>query len=353
MSNRVEQDTQIAVVVHSTTLDDPTNNVISEIVPRSQLPVAGSTSVVTISEEPTGKVYTETDFVQGPVVKRGPIVVVENLDSFDNFKRYIKGKFCYDSTPLDQAVVVGKKNRKAFRVDMWTLMEHRSVEWKTRPYRNESVPSKGVDNVFDWTNFSFDTPPTIISKDRIRSHVLTDTQRKTMCSLCNGQGKQHCTSCNGVGNIASGPRSTRCSRCHGAGKLNCAQCAASGHLLSWAVMAIKWHTIHSVGVYQNTFLPEEIIRRIPNKSIFYENDMKWTNDVFLLHYGNLYKTITENSPVDFGLGIQQQYQDYHLAKLENSMIIRQLKCLIREVDIIETDYKLDGYVNTSEQNKGE
>jgi len=353
MSNRVGADDQNDVVVHSTTDKNPAGyNAVSVIVSQTPLPVTDLKTRVSTPINPSGKQYQPTDFVVGQIVPIGLPVVVTNLDSFDHFKQYIQSKCCYNSAPLDQAIVVVKKNRNAFQVDMWTLMEHRSIEWKTRPYRGESVPGIHIDNVFNWKDFPFDTPSTAIPKKRTRSHTLTDTQHKIMCSSCNGQGKQHCSSCNGTGNVARAQGTLRCSHCHGKGNVNCDKCATSGYLLSWAIMTMTWHTLHSIGIYQNTFLPEKIIRKIPGKPTFYENDMEWTNDIFLLNYGNLYRIITEKSSLDFGQGIQQQYQNCHFAKLTNSMLIRKLKCLIRKVDIIETNYKLDGYVNKSERNRG-
>jgi hypothetical protein len=117
-------------------------------------------------------------------------------------------------------------------------------------------------------------------------------------------------------------------------------------------MKLTWYSIRSTDFYQNSFLPKDIIYSIPNKSPLYENDCDWTNDIFLVNYGNLYKSVIEKSPLDFGQGIQQQYQDKHFAKLKPNMTIRRLKCLIRQVDIVETDYKLDRYRNQVEPHIG-
>ncbi len=42
--------------------------------------------------------------------------------------------------------------------------------------------------------------------------------------------------------------------------------------------------------------------------------MMMTNDTFLTSYADLFRIISENSPVRFEKGIQQQYQDNHFIK---------------------------------------
>jgi hypothetical protein len=297
--------------------------------------------------------YDPTNFVALPQATGPVIPPLVDPNNFDHFKRYAKSKLCYNAAILDQATAVERTERIAFQVDMWSLMEHRSVEEHTKPYDDfESVPGQDIGNLFDWDDFPFEPPSTIIEGQRSKSHPLSKTQRKVACPLCDAEGKQQCSSCNGRGQILANNKTSQCSRCRGKGKIKCTKCAGSGYLLSYYEMKITWETIHSIGWYQNSFLPDKIIQRMPNKDTFFDANLHWTNDIFLTSYGNLFQTILQESPVKFEKNVQQQYQDGHFAKLKDATVMRRLKCLIRYVNISQTDYQLDGYVNKEERNKG-
>jgi hypothetical protein len=232
-------------------------------------------------------------------------------------------------------------------------MEHRSVKECTKPYDDyEVTPGKDIGNLFDWDDFPFDTPSTVIEGQRNKSHPLAETQRKVACPSCDTKGKEPCSSCNGQGKIRANNQLSQCSRCRGKGEVKCNRCAASGYLLAYYEMKITWETLHSVRWYQNSFLPEKIIRQMPDKDIFYEANLNWTNDIFLTSYGNLFQTIVEDSPYRFEKHVQQQYQDGHFSKLKDATLMRRLKFLIRYINIKQTDYVLDGYINKEDRNKG-
>jgi len=120
-------------------------------------------------------------------------------------------------------------------------------------------------------------------------------------------------------------------------------------------LTVEWNTKKTVSPYQNTFLPEKKIRRRLKKKIFFDADREWDNHIFLTNYPNLYETIAICSPPNlakkFGQDIQKQYQT-HFAALKPSQKMRKMKILIRKVDIIETDYQLEGYTNKSGTHKG-
>lgn len=296
--------------------------------------------------------FQTTDFV--PMV--GPLNQTPTLPadpySLSHFQLYIKSKPCYNATPVADAKILKSQERIAYRVDLWTLMEHRSIVWKERPYRDESVPGQAVLDIFNVKDLPFETPGTVVKGTLKIEHPLEHTQRKIMCPLCTGKGSTPCSPCYGQGQVI--PRNnnrTQCSKCHGQGKLNCTKCKGSGFLLTFAVLTVGWNTIHTEACYQNTFLPEKLILKRLKKSVFYDEDKEWNNSLFLTGLGALYDTISAQSPPDlakkFGQDIQKQYQT-HFARLKDQMMIRRIKCLIRQVEIIEVDYQLKGYVNKSE-----
>jgi hypothetical protein len=319
------------------------------IIPSGQEIAVLDSTQVAISSNSLHSQYDITKFVSVPTGPSVPSVV--DRTNFDHFKRYVKNKWCYDSAILDTAVVGEGIERMAFQVDIWSLMEHRSISQRQRPYNGESAPGKRYKNIFDLTDSDIQTPSTIIKGERTKSYPLKETQTKQKCRFCNTEGKQQCSSCNGRGIIIKNNNTNQCSHCRGRGLINCNQCNSAAYLLVYDEVKVTWHTIHSVDYYQNTFLPTNMIQKMPDKPIFYDGSCEWTNDIFLTSFGELYRVIGD-SPVHFEKGIQQQYQDKHFIKLEPSSVIRRLKCLIRYIEIRETDYKLDGHINETERNKG-
>jgi hypothetical protein len=301
--------------------------------------------------------FHPTDFVSVSDLPNPVETLVIDPYNFSHFQLYVKNKLCYDSAPIATAKVLKTEVRVAYRIDIWTLMEQRSVKWEERPYDGESVPGKPLGNLRELKNLPFDPPQTDIERTITQSCPLEETERKVTCNLCSGKGKLQCTSCYGQGYvIARNSGNTQCSRCHGAGKLDCKKCKGSGSLITWAVLTCKWDTIHSKSCCQNTFLPEDMILKRLKKKTFFDDDREWNGSLFLTNYGTLYERISACIPPDlakkFGQDIQKQYQT-HLARLRESMLIPRLKCLIRQVDIIETDYQLEGYVNKSDRHNGE
>ena len=361
----VESNNQLAVPA---TLDDTVESSDQKSVVASQnaamnfndlLPVVAVRDKIIISRNQLPAVpvqFQTTDFVS--IVGRLDQTSTLPADpySLSHFQLYVKDKACYNATPVTNAKIVQAQERVAYRVDLWTLMEHRSVEWKEKPYRGESATGQPLLDIFNLKDLPFETPATVIRGTQKVSHSLEYTQRKIACTSCTGKGSAPCGSCYGQGHVI--PRCnqrTQCSKCHGQGTLNCTKCKGSGFLLTLAVLTVEWNTIHTEACYQNTFLPEKLILKRLKKSVFYDEDYEWNNSLFLTGYGTLYETIGARSPPDlakkFGQDIQKQYHT-HFARLKKQMIIRRMKCLIRQVEIIETDYQLEGYINKSEQHSG-
>lgn len=340
-SNRVEQEISDSVVVvagtqsHESDSDQAVANIDSkEIVPISNNPVVP---------------YRPTDFVDIPTGP--PVLLVVDPTNFDHFKNYIRSKSCYNAAILDKAVPTKRTPRVAFQIDIWSLMEHRSIEQRVKPYRGETTPGKRSANPFDWKDPQFEPSSTIVEGYRTKSFPLEQTQQKVKCTSCDADGKQLCSLCNGRGQVYKNNNISQCSRCSGRGYTSCSRCAGTAYLLVYDQLNIKWNTEHSTQFYQDTFLPEKTIRKTPNKPTFYERDVDWMNDIFLTSYDDLYEEIAK-SPVRFEKGIQQQYQDFHFIKLKDSTVIRRLKILIRYIDVEEIEYQLDGFTNDTERHKG-
>ncbi|CAF0947772.1 unnamed protein product [Adineta steineri] len=274
-----------------------------------------------------------------------------------HFQQQVKSKFCYNSGPIDTATFIKSQQRIAYWVEMWTLMEHRSVKTEERPYKGESASGQAAGNIFDLKNLPIQTPQTNIKGTQKTSCPLVNTQRKVICGQCNGRGKQQCASCAAQGHLIpnANNNNTQCTTCRGTGNLNCTKCVGACFLLRWEVLTIEWNTKQTVSAYQNTFLPEKKIRFRPKKKVFFDADHDWNNFVLLTNYPDLYETIAIRTPPDmarkFGQDIEKQYLT-HYAALKPSIIMRQMKILIRQVDIIEIDYQLEGYTNKNGTHKG-
>ncbi len=82
--------------------------------------------------------------------------------SLDLMKTYVQSKCCYHSSALTNAkVTYVEKERMAYQIDLWTLMEYRQVEKKQRPYKNEPTPHEALHNEWD---YNFQQPPTVLNK---------------------------------------------------------------------------------------------------------------------------------------------------------------------------------------------
>ena len=331
-------------------------NIDDQTEPSNQVAMSNQVTLAIASAQPERQMYV-TNFVPPPVLGNRLPTLPDNPYDFEHFKHYIDQKLCYNSAPLTQSAFIKAQERIAYRIDMWTLMEQRSVEWRTKPYTNEETPGKTLGNIFHWEDLPFETPRADLEREVKASCPLKDTQCKIRCTSCNGKGTQPCPSCHGQGHII--PRSggsTLCPRCRGQGRLNCSTCTGSGLCLKWAVLTVKWNSFNTVSCCQNTFLPEKMIRRRLNKSIFFDGEQEWANNIFLTSYNELYQNIHGRVPADLsdklGKELQKQYQTHFIQK-KQSTLIRRIKCLIRQVDIIEVDYRLEGYVNKGEQHRGE
>lgn len=307
-----------------------------------------------------------------------PIEAGRPNDRLAHFRRYIDSKSCYNSAVLPEAVVRDVRNRVAYQIEMWTLMERRFVVWLEKPFNGEPVPHEGVGNLF--TNYDFPPPPTIIKGKQESTEALHETQHDTACPSCGGQGTTRCSwcsgtgrtkcySCGGSGNSSDGNRcgscngsgSSLCSSCHGSRRKDCTRCATVGRLLRWAVIHVEWHTINSVTFAQNTFLPNKNILRAGGKVVDFEEDDPWATETSsktwqrhptLDAHPTVYKWIKKNSPVPFEASINEQYQKQHLGKLKEDMHIRNIKISIQRLDILETDYSSGTYKNTKNPKRG-
>ncbi|CAM4874420.1 unnamed protein product [Rotaria socialis] len=319
------------------------NPTTTAIVPRqSQIPLRG------------------IDFVPIPMQQVVSLAFPIDPYSFDHFRKYIGSKLCYNAAPLDQSKIIKTQERVAYRVDIWTLMENRTLEWTTKPYRDEDTPNRTVGNIFDWDDISFDCPRADVEGIVKKSYPLEDTQAKIVCGFCRGQGAQKCAQCYGQGHfIPQNGYSTRCLACNGQGTLSCVHCDRSGFLLKVATLKFEWESINSVNCYQNTFLPDKLIRLRRNKPVVFDGAIKWNSSMVLTNFPELIETLQGQTPGDLSdkliKDIQKQYLTHYirLKKPTQSNRITKIKCLVRQVDVIEIDYRLDGYINKVGRNKGE
>ncbi|CAF1341671.1 unnamed protein product, partial [Rotaria sordida] len=69
-------------------------------------------------------------------------------DPLAEFRQYVNSKLCYHPAALADASVVRQTKKEAYQIDIYTLMEERSMEWKQSPYDNENCPAQGAE-LFD------------------------------------------------------------------------------------------------------------------------------------------------------------------------------------------------------------
>ncbi|CAF1514945.1 unnamed protein product, partial [Didymodactylos carnosus] len=289
-------------------------------------------------------------------------------DYLPYFKRYIDSKWCYHSSAVATATIIDVQDKFAFQIDIWSLIEQRWLDWDENPYRGEETPNEPVGDIW---SFHFNVPITIIEGKRTDYINLYHTQDKTICLSCDGAGIRTCSSCDGAGHIdcnvckrsgtqANGEKCsncdgrgiTQCSSCGTTGKQNCSRCDTVGWLLRWAVIRVKWFTIHSVLYEQNSTLPEKRIRKAP-KTDFCTRDIPWSTDYTLDNYSDLFKYIQQYSPIQFQNHITEEYQKKHLSKADRSdRKMVKLSCSISQIPVKEILYTTGNHINKADPKKG-
>ncbi|CAF4182411.1 unnamed protein product, partial [Adineta steineri] len=161
-----------------------------------------------------------TSIIQLPVLPEGSYTVAtlpSSPSNLSHFQQHVKSKFCYNTGPIDTATFIKSQQRVAYWAEIWTLMEHRSVETKERPYKGESASGQAGGNLFDFKDLPILTPQTNIKGTQKTSCPLDKTQRKVICGQCNGRGKQQCASCAGQGHLipTKNNNNTQCTTCRG------------------------------------------------------------------------------------------------------------------------------------------
>ena len=272
-------------------------------------------------------------------------------DRLAELRRYVKDKLCYHPAALANASVISQAKKEAYQVDIYTLMEERSIEWKEQPYANENHPAENV-QLFD---DHFDIPSTNLESKQSYHADIMRSQNKIPCHGCEGLGHKKCTACFGSGKSVLSSKGQPCSACGGNGLQGCKRCDLCGNLLRWARVTANFYTVHSTAYYQNTFLPENRIRKSLSKQPFFNKDEEWATEKQFVGFASslsLCDTIKKSSAVEYWLAVEEQYMNKHIKKIKTNTKIRRMQIKIDKLSIIETDYSLEPYVNKRDPSKG-
>ena len=328
--------------------NQPQNQIVDQPQNPAAIPESTKTMITTL---PTR--YDVTEFV-GVLKTDGPsIKPVSDPLNFEHFKNYVKGKSCYNASILDQAKPSENRVAVAFEVDLWTLMETRSFKYYQRPYNGEKALGYPDGDPFDYPLPDSQHIRTDNYNPKPAEYPIERTQKKLSCEKCSSQGKLICPTCFGHKGQVIGGTTLPCTKCSASGYLQCKECNGSGYFLHWAVLVVKRKVLHSAGYYQNTFLPKDIIRKMPNKFTLFDEEKKWTNSIFITDFTHLCDIISQQCRLNFIKDLQQQYQDQHIIKIDGSTTIIQLRCSIRGIPVLEIDYELPDFINESKRNTGQ
>ncbi|CAF1251400.1 unnamed protein product [Adineta ricciae] len=232
----------------------------------------------------------------------------------DIMKTYVQSKICYHPSALMNANVTNVNTKAAaYQIDLWTLIDRRTIEQQGRPYNGENTPQE---QLRDPWSYDFGRPAIVLENRQKSVHDLMQTSWKAVCSKCNGHGMHNCAFCHGRGRRACthcrttgnstqhahqctschGTHTVKCSNCRGHGKVSCARCNRRGVLLHWHRLTIEWYTLHSVSYQSNTPLPVKKIKQAPGKQNYLSFEQGWSqtaqfdqyfqsNKFHFYHYG--------------------------------------------------------------------
>jgi hypothetical protein len=123
-------------------------------------------------------------------------------------------------------------------------------------------------------------------------------------------------------------------------------------VVCWKKLNIEWYTLYSVSFPKNTFLSDELIKKVSNKQVVFDGDDGCISQSLDSTFPHLLKEINAKSPHNFVPYIEKQFSSNHFNKGNNSTRIRRIKCLIQKIDITAVDYQSGTLKNTKDAPKG-
>jgi hypothetical protein len=263
-------------------------------------------------------------------------------------RKHVSSKCCYHASPIDNAKVTDQKSQVAFRVEIWTLLEKRSIKTTRKVYENEEVPGQAFGSLLD-EKYGSKPKLTVLNSKTTESIPIKETQKKVACSKCKGQGKLFCVPCNGTGKETE----KECTKCKGKGSHICKECSMIGYFLERVEMESQWQTVYSVTYPKNTTLPDKVIKEARGKANYFEGDDFCANQSIQSTFNNLTSKANSESSLPFYHLIEEQFKENHMKKTNPSTQIRRIKCMIQRIDILEINYQTEKFVNKTGPKKGE
>ncbi|CAF0964133.1 unnamed protein product [Didymodactylos carnosus] len=188
---------------------------------------------------------------------------------------YVNSKKCYHSSGVENANVVNRQQKIAFQVQIWTLMEKRSVVLKEQAFDNRPTPGEDLEDMFN-DKYAYAASETVVSEKTRGSIDLLNTRKKVICPSCQGKGLKPCLLCNESGVKLGKP----CLMCNGQGSSVCTRCSKVGHVVQWNKLTVEWNTVYSVTYPRNTFLPDSCIHKTEGKLKTSESTTPAQNGMF-------------------------------------------------------------------------
>lgn len=275
-----------------------------------------------------------------------PTVNIDDEGLRGHFSNYVRVKLCYHPDAAEKAEIMSRINKAAFEIEIWTLIEKRSVEWEEKS--DDGKPAQGdhpQENLFE--NHHFAPPNTILDRPVSGETLLENTRKKEDCPDCNGTGENRCIFCSGDGTKFG----KQCLACRGRGSKPCSRCGNTGKIIKTARLKVAWETVHSTLYHHDSFIPDEQIKNAKSKSTIFDHDEFCQNDSLKSTFPNLIGEISKYSPVDFGRYLEKDFEENHTKRVKkNSSKIRKIQCRIRMINILEIQYRSGIYTNSHPDN---
>ncbi|CAF2069215.1 unnamed protein product [Rotaria magnacalcarata] len=259
------------------------------------------------------------------------------------FLKYVRGKTCYDQHAAHEAKIISRTQKAAFESEIWTLIEKRSINWEEIPDDGDDAQGEAVGKIFE--KYHYNSPDTTLNKLQRGGELLRNTRKKDLCPDCHGNGKIQCFLCSGSGTSFG----KKCPKCSGQSFSYCKRCATKGNIIRTARMSIEWRTIYSHECHENTFLPDDLIKKAEFKTELVNNEEFCKDNSLDATFPHLRLEIQKVSPVNFAPFLQKQFTDRHKKEVDESTKIRKIRCSIKMANVLEVRYQSDTYTNPRSQ----
>ncbi|XP_013401209.1 protein SSUH2 homolog isoform X2 [Lingula anatina] len=203
---------------------------------------------------------------------------------------YVTQHCCFGSQVAREMQIINVTHTSALQYKLETFTESRHLNWDEEPYTGGPLdhPVNGLVPA-PW---SIPCEPTDMFKNETQEYVLPHSETLVVCNLCDGtgtnecrwchgKGYKKCPSCNGSGKkkIVYGRYAITCKPCSGHGRVSCGVCDTTGTLICkscdglkklkrFLVLAVKFKTLVSRHIVENTEFPKELVKDVGGQKVY-------------------------------------------------------------------------------------